>query len=81
MWTVVVFLSFPIWWSLLTRLFGETGKTIGGVFWLSHGFVMLAMFRCPVYGRSLFMRGIWSVPWPAKTCSKCGTDLTVAEPI
>lgn len=77
-WTFVVFISFPIWMTILTRYFGETGKIIGGAFWLGHGFVMLAIFRCPTCSRSLFMRGIWSVPWPARICGKCGTDLTVA---
>jgi hypothetical protein len=81
MWTWAVFFSFPIWWSVLTRYFGEAGATIGGAFWLCHGFIMLTIFRCPACSRSLFMRGIWCVPWPAKICSKCGIDLTVAEPV
>jgi hypothetical protein len=78
-WTWAVFFSFPIWWSLLTRYFGETGTTVGEVIWLVHGFIMLAIFRCPTCSRPLFMQGMWYVPWPAKICGKCGMDLTVAE--
>jgi hypothetical protein len=31
---------------------------------------------CPNCRKSLFMRGPFSVPWPARTCSECQTDLT-----
>lgn len=35
---------------------------------------------CPRCGKSIFTRGIWSVFWPAKTCGRCGLDLTTAYP-
>ena len=35
------------------------------------------LIRCPQCGKSVFMRGIWSMPWPARRCSKCGNDLTI----
>ncbi|WP_144096499.1 hypothetical protein [Croceicoccus sediminis] len=38
------------------------------------------LIRCPNCGKSIFRRGIWSVFWPEKTCSRCGTDLTAVSP-
>jgi len=74
-WVLLVFFSFPVWITILDRIFGAAGFLIGGAFWLSHGLAALLAFRCPICGRSLFMRGEFlSVPWPAKTCSKCGGD-------
>lgn len=49
------------------------------VIWLLGGGIGSFLLGCPRCGKSLFMRGMWSMPWPARTCSKCGYDLTVAE--
>ena len=35
---------------------------------------MLRM-NCPVCGKNLFFRGLLVVPWPNRTCSKCGSRL------
>ncbi|MBO9517634.1 MAG: hypothetical protein J7493_06165 [Porphyrobacter sp.] len=36
------------------------------------------LIACPQCNRSVFMRGLlWTVPWPARRCSKCGNDLTL----
>lgn len=32
-------------------------------------------FNCPTCGKNLFFRGMLIVPWPSKTCGKCGTAL------
>ncbi|WP_298466985.1 hypothetical protein [uncultured Erythrobacter sp.] len=32
-------------------------------------------FNCPTCGKNLFFRGVFVVPWPNKTCGKCGTHL------
>ena len=32
-------------------------------------------FNCPTCGKNLFFRGPLVVPWPNRTCSKCGTEL------
>lgn len=32
-------------------------------------------FNCPVCGKNAFFRGPFVVPWPNRTCSRCGTDL------
>ncbi|WP_230279659.1 hypothetical protein [Croceicoccus sp. Ery15] len=48
------------------------------VIWVIYFGVSSLLLACPKCGRSLFMRGyLLSVPWPAKTCGKCGTDLTI----
>ncbi len=46
--------------------------------WFLVGAVQSFRLACPVCGRSLFLRGFVGVPWPAKTCSKCRSDLTAA---
>ncbi len=33
-------------------------------------------FNCPTCGKNLFFRGIFVVPWPNRTCGKCGTRLS-----
>lgn len=32
-------------------------------------------FNCPECGKNLFFRGVLVVPWPNRTCGKCGTEL------
>ena len=34
---------------------------------------MLRM-NCPVCGKNLFFRGLLVVPWPNRTCGKCGSQ-------
>ncbi|WP_218668019.1 hypothetical protein, partial [Sphingopyxis sp. KK2] len=47
------------------------------IIWLLYFGLKSSLISCPQCGRSVFIRGFgWSVPWPAATCSKCGTDLT-----
>lgn len=36
-------------------------------------------FNCPRCGKNAFFRGVFVVPWPNRTCTRCGLDLT-AEP-
>ena len=31
-------------------------------------------FNCPTCGSNLFFRGPLMLPWPNKTCNRCGTD-------
>ena len=43
------------------------------------GFASLFLFQCPNCRRSIFLRGpLLCTPWPARTCSRCGTDLSMA---
>jgi predicted RNA-binding Zn-ribbon protein involved in translation (DUF1610 family) len=32
-------------------------------------------FNCPKCGKNAFFRGPLVVPWPNRTCTRCGTDL------
>ena len=32
-------------------------------------------FNCPACGKNAFFRGIFVVPWPNRTCTRCGRDL------
>jgi ribosomal protein S27AE len=32
-------------------------------------------FNCPTCGKNAFFRGVFVVPWPNRTCTRCGTDL------
>lgn len=48
-----------------------------GLAWALIGGLRSLMIACPRCGKSLFMRGIISVPWPARRCSRCRADLTV----
>ena len=38
------------------------------------------LIACPKCGKSLFVGGIMSVPWPQKRCSRCGSNLTQPRP-
>ena len=37
-------------------------------------------FNCPTCRKNLFFRGAIMLPWPNKTCSRCGTELTKVPP-
>ncbi len=32
-------------------------------------------FNCPECGKNAFFRGVFVVPWPNRTCTRCGLDL------
>tara|TARA_B100001179_G_scaffold217713_1_gene189805 strand:- start:806 stop:1081 length:276 start_codon:yes stop_codon:yes gene_type:complete len=36
-------------------------------------------FNCPNCGSNLFFRRALMLPWPNKTCSRCGADLTKVQ--
>ncbi|WP_156106318.1 hypothetical protein [Sphingobium sp. ba1] len=67
---------------LLLSAFGLSSQLILAVVlplslaWLVIAGIRSFIIACPACGKSLFMRGIVSVPWPAKRCSRCGSDLT-----
>lgn len=37
--------------------------------------VPMLRLNCPRCGKNLFFRGIFVVPWPNRTCGKCGLEL------
>ena len=69
----------PISANLVDMNFGEVMWIVGSLMmaWLLYFGISALLLACPRCGRSIFTRGYFlSVPWPAKTCGKCGTDLT-----
>lgn len=40
---------------------------------------LMLSYNCPRCGKNLFFRGIFVVPWPNRTCGKCGLDLAEAQ--
>lgn len=52
------------------------------VIWLAHGAASLWLFCCPVCRTSPFVSKVAGIqmshPWPRKTCSGCGANLTKA---
>ena len=73
MWGIPIFAGGLGDWGASTIL-GLT--SLLGIIWLLSGGIGSFLIACPRCGKSLFMRGMWSVPWPARTCSRCGNDLT-----
>jgi len=48
-----------------------------GITWFIVGSIGSLLIACRKCGRSVFIRRFMiSTPWPARTCSKCGSDLT-----
>lgn len=37
-------------------------------------------FNCPRCGKNVFFRGMFVVPWPNRTCGKCGLELDREQP-
>lgn len=81
-WTVVA--MFAIMWGVPLTLsaFGASSQMMFAVVvplalaWVLIGGIRSFLIACPTCGKSLFMRGFVSVPWPAKRCGRCGSDLT-----
>ncbi|QUL38518.1 hypothetical protein [Erythrobacter sp. JK5] len=36
--------------------------------------------NCPQCGKNLFFRGMFVVPWPNRTCGRCGLELDRDDP-
>ena len=75
---VTIIWGIPLTLSALGVSFNATGLVIMP---LAAGLMLINGIRsmliaCPRCGKSLFMRGFVSVPWPARRCSRCGIDLT-----
>jgi hypothetical protein len=50
-----------------------------GIAWFLYFGIKSFKIACPICRRSVFIRGYgWSAPWPARRCSKCGRDSTIA---
>jgi len=38
----------------------------------------MVRFNCPRCGKNAFFRGVFVIPWPNRTCTRCGLDLDAA---
>lgn len=82
---IVIVISIIWGFSIVTTLLGIWSDKlmlwlVGALFtWVIYFGLGSMLVGCPRCGRSVFMRGYFvSVPRPARTCGKCGQDLTVA---
>ena len=59
------------------RLFGHSTLAFAAVIAvLIFANVRMMGLECPRCGQNVFFRGGIALPWPRKTCSRCGQDLT-----
>lgn len=70
-------LALAILFVLLSdRLFGHSAIAFGiAIVGLVAANARMLTYNCPNCGKNLFFRGIFVVPWPSRTCGKCGTKL------
>jgi len=71
-----VFVALPFFGLLSHWLFdqGHPAFVTGAIFLMLLNLRHFA-YCCPNCGSNLFYRGIIAMPWPNRTCSKCGTVL------
>lgn len=61
---------------LVERQYGHSSIAFGiAIVGLVIANARMLRFNCPTCGKNLFFRGVFVVPWPNRTCGKCGTDL------
>ncbi|MBD60156.1 MAG: hypothetical protein CL808_08575 [Citromicrobium sp.] len=73
--TLLVFFGFIPWMLVATSIVPfEWAPWPYMILYLGMG-VWSMGFVCPTCGSRLFMRGMWSFPWPNAICSKCGESL------
>lgn len=61
---------------LVERNFGHSSIAFGiAIVGLVFANRRMLSYNCPTCGKNLFFRGMFAVPWPNKTCGKCGTQL------
>lgn len=74
-WPIVTFLVVEIWRVQLAPLFL--------LLLLASAFLSTVFFRCPSCATSVFRSGrnviSWRHPWPRRSCSGCGVDLTTVR--
>ena len=61
---------------LVEQFFGHSSIAFGiAIIGLVFANARMLTYNCPTCGKNLFFRGLLVVPWPNKTCGKCGTQL------
>lgn len=61
---------------VVERFFGHSSIAFGvAIVGLVAANSPMLRHNCPNCGKNLFFRGIFVVPWPNRTCGRCGTTL------
>ena len=61
---------------VIDRFFGHSTIAFGiAIVGLIIANAQMLTFNCRTCGKNLFFRGIFVIPWPNRTCTKCGADL------
>ncbi|KEO87415.1 hypothetical protein EH30_07225 [Erythrobacter sp. JL475] len=75
---------FMAWALVLAILFVLTIEQFAGHSTIAFGIAIVGLvlanarmlrMNCPACGKNLFFRGLLVVPWPNRTCGKCGSQL------
>lgn len=65
---------------LVEQFFGHSSIAFGiAIIGLVFANARMLTYNCPTCGKNLFFRGLLVVPWPNKTCGKCGTQLEASR--
>ncbi|MEO1730693.1 MAG: hypothetical protein AAFR64_08140 [Pseudomonadota bacterium] len=66
--------------AVIERYFGHSSVAFGvAIVGLVVANRQMLSHNCPNCGKNLFFRGIFVVPWPNRTCGRCGYDLDKDE--
>ncbi|MEM9310610.1 MAG: hypothetical protein AAGA34_04115 [Pseudomonadota bacterium] len=63
---------------VIERYFGHSSVAFGvAIVGLIAANRSMLTHNCPRCGKNLFFRGIFVVPWPNRTCGRCGLHLAI----
>ena len=66
---------------LVDQVYGHSTLAFAAsIFVLLIANVRMLRFNCPRCGSNLFLHGWLALPWPNRTCSRCGLELAKAPP-
>ena len=66
--------------AVIDRYFGHSTIAFGvAIVGLVAANRQMLRHNCPNCGNNLFFRGIFVVPWPNRTCTRCGFELDKKE--
>ena len=66
--------------AVVERYFGHSTIAFGvAIVGLVAANRQMLTHNCPNCGKNLFFRGIFVVPWPNRTCERCGYELDAEE--
>lgn len=66
---------------LIERIYGHSAIAFGiAAIGLVLANARMLGFNCPTCGKNLFFHGILVLPWPNRTCGKCGERLDQPPP-